>query len=86
MCEAKRYKKIPNTRIDECLRGAISTLNAHGFKTVASCCGHKKYPLTIIYPGKSGGFFDLFSGIKIPRKRNFYKRDKQGYYYIQEVK
>ena len=63
----------------------INALNSRGFETKACCCGHKKYPMTIIYEGKSGGFFDLFTGIHIPRKRKFYKRDKDGYYYIPEI-
>lgn len=29
--------------------------------------------------------FDWVSNVRIPRARNFYKRDKQGYYYIPEV-
>ena len=26
--------------VDKCLKGAIENLNAHGIKTIASCCGH----------------------------------------------
>jgi len=29
--------------------------------------------------------FELFSGKIIPRKIKFYKKDKQGYYYIPET-
>jgi len=29
--------------------------------------------------------WDLISNNIIPRKRKFYKKDKQGYYYIPEV-
>ena len=29
--------------------------------------------------------FDLVSGIKIPRKKRFYKRDRSGRYFIPEV-
>lgn len=28
---------------------------------------------------------EVFTGVIIPRKRKFYKKDKQGYYYIPEV-
>ena len=52
---------------------------------VACCCGHGKYPMTIIIEGINGNHFDLVSGVSIPRKKRFYKRDKQGYYYIPEV-
>jgi hypothetical protein len=62
-------------------------------RVVACCCGHGVYPMTIIMEnntlgshGKSKLYFDLVSGMEIPRKRNFYKKDKQGYYYIPELK
>lgn len=89
MCEAKRYKKIPNPRIDKCIRGFVNKLNSLGIEILACCCGHNRYPMTIIYKNKSndcldGNIYDLVSGGGIPRKRNFYKRDKQGYYYVPE--
>ncbi len=88
MCEAKRYKKIPNTRIDKCITQFMDTLNAicsnSRFTILGSCCGHQKYKMTVVVTnGKK--IFDLISGIEIPRKRGFYKRDKEGYYYIPEV-
>ena len=30
-------------------------------------------------------YFDLISGKDIPRRKRFYKRDKDGYFYIPEV-
>ena len=33
----------------------------------------------------TGQIFDLISEVDIPRKKKFYKKDKQGYYYIPEV-
>lgn len=46
------------------------------------------YPMTVItkyrYRGKPG-YVELFSDITIPRSRNFYKKDKQGFYYIPET-
>jgi len=89
MCKKTKYK-IPNPRIDKCMIKAIKTLTIifkHcKFKILACCCGHGKYPMTVVYQ-IPGGFMpmELFSGKAIPRKRNFYKRDKQGYYYIPEV-
>ena len=56
------------------------------YKTLASCCGHGKYPMTIIVTRGYGNPIEWFSQIEIPRKRNFYKKDKQGYFYIPEVK
>jgi hypothetical protein len=72
-------------RIDKCLIGCIATLEMRDFKIVACCCGHGKYPTTIIYKGRFGGYFDLLSGKEIPERRKIYKKDKQGYYYIPEV-
>lgn len=87
MCKKTNYK-IPNPRIDKCMSDLISRLSGllHcNFKTVASCCGHKKYPMTIVIKNDIGGHFELFTGKIIMRKRSFYKRDKQGHYYIPEV-
>lgn len=87
MCKKTNYK-ISNPRIDKCMKTVIFNLNyflRKGFKTVACCCGHKKYPPTILIKNSYNVIFDLFSGKVIPRKRRFYKRDKQGYYYIPEV-
>jgi len=69
------------------MRNLINFINEHSntIKTVACCCGHGKYPMTIIVKHNSGDVFDLLSECDIPRTRNFYKRDKEGYYYIPEV-
>lgn len=89
MCKAKKYKATSNVRIDKCMRNLIEFINKHTcFDTVSSCCGHNKYPMTILVKHKSYDDdvrLDIISGKVIRRKRNFYKRDKQGYYYIPEV-
>ena len=90
MCKKTNYKSC-NVRIDKCMRGFISTLKSYGIEVLACCCGHGKYPMTIIYRHKSndilnGNIYDMISGWGIQRKRNFYKRDKEGYFYIPEVK
>lgn len=89
--------KNGDTRIDPCIREMIKNINAlknglSDYEIVACCCGHRKYPMTIIikaekdYPKrKEDLIFDLVSGVEIPRKRKFYKRDKKGVYYIPEV-
>jgi len=83
MCKKKQFKYCPS-KIDECMHYLIVELNLRGIKTYACCCGHGKYPLTIVV--KCGfGFYDLVSGESIPRKKRFYKKDKQGYYYIPET-
>ena len=86
MCKKTNYK-IPNPRIDKCMKTFIRYLKMHlrELKPVACCCGHSKYPMTIVCKIKGGFPVDLVSGTIIPRLRKFYKRDKQGYYHIPEV-
>lgn len=94
MCKKVNNKKIPNTRIDVCIKPFIKWLkNKHIL--VASCCGHGKYPLTVIVKegismmpiGQKNKivFREIISQKIIPRTRNFYKKDSEGYYYIPEV-
>lgn len=85
MC--KLNKKSGLTRIDPCMRNLIEFINEHSnmVTTVACCCGHGKYPMTIVLKDSLGLVYDLMSGIEIPRKKKFYKKDKQGYYYIPET-
>ena len=88
MC--KKLKGIHN-RIDPCMKNLINFLKKQvGFPTVACCCGHGIYPMTIVMNVRitilnKPKFVDIISGIEIPRKRNFYEKDKQGYYFIPEV-
>lgn len=73
--------------MDKCMVGFIENLNMFKHPEIAilaCCCGHSKYPMTIIINARHG-IYDLVSGKMIPRKRRFYKRDKQGYYYIPET-
>ena len=93
MC--KLNKKSGNKKIDPCIKNFIKIINTSTIvRTLGSCCGHKKYPLTVVVEFKNGmsqsegGMlypFELMSGKVIPRKKRFYKKDKQGYYYIPEV-
>jgi hypothetical protein len=79
------YKTI---RIDPCMKFLIKSLNNYGMKTVACCCGHGYCSPTVVVEQKFGNkmeYFDLFSGIHIPRKKRFYKKDALGFYYIPEV-
>jgi hypothetical protein len=83
MCKKKQFKYCPS-EIDECMKYMIPILNTYGIKTVGCCCGHGKYPMTIVVEDALG-IFDLVSGAAIPRKKRFYKKDDEGYYYIPEV-
>lgn len=81
MCE---WNKHGNSRIDPCMLKIIEFFAYHGIKTIACCCGHGKYPPTIVvrhfYCGK-----EVFSGKEIDRRRCFYKKDSEGHYYIPET-
>ena len=86
MCKKKQFRYCPS-EVDECMKRVIPMLNLYlkkGYKTVACCCGHGKYPMTLLVKC-NGVVIDFFSGEIIPRKRNFYKKDKQGYYFIPEI-
>lgn len=86
MCKKCNRLHNNNNRRDVCMQKLCSLINeTTNYKTLASCCGHGKYPMTIIVTRGYGNPIEWFSQIEIPRKRNFYKRDKQGYFYIPEV-
>lgn len=70
--------------VDDCLWNVLNFLDEF-VKTVASCCGHERYVPTIIAERKDSSHFELFTGLEIPRKKKFYKKDKNGFYYIPEV-
>ena len=78
-------------RVDACIRDLVLALNRRGIETLASCCGHGKYPVTIIYRRRSsdslnGNIYDFCSGSGIiGRERKFYKRDADGLFFIPEV-
>ena len=83
MC--KKQKGLHN-RIDKCMVNLIKVLKNFGFDIRACCCGHYKYNMSIVcYDHVFNEYFELLSLKDIPRTRNFYKKDKQGYYYIPEV-
>lgn len=83
--------------IDRCLRKLIDNLNYYlcedEVEVIACCCGHGKYPMSIIVReevyvnGRHVDYIvkDWISDKVIPRKKRFYRKDKQGYYYIPEV-
>lgn len=84
MCEKKQFKYCPS-EIDECMKNILE--HVHG-RVVSCCCGHGKYPMTIVKKmGLSNNpyMLEIVSGKVIPRKSRFYKKDKEGYYYIPEV-
>ena len=81
-------------RIDPCMRNLIKFINNYsGWETISSCCGHGKYPMTIVVKsevvkkGLSNQYcgLEIVSGEYIERIKRFYKKDKQGFYFIPEV-
>lgn len=83
------WVKSGNQRIDPCFREGIAALNnlgkSLGIKTLACCCGHGRYCPTIIIEKPDGTICDFMSDIIIPRKKRFYRRDKDGYFFVPEV-
>lgn len=68
----------------------IDYLKAYNIPVMACCCGHGKYKPTIVVSWYEMGSkhpinMELLSMTKIPRKKRFYKKDKEGFYYIPEV-
>lgn len=93
MCLKRNLTEIPYgnqanqyAKVDDCIAKEIIELNKKGTPTLASCCGHKVYKKSIIVLHKDGiTRIEKFSKKIIPRKKRFYKKDKQGYYYIPET-
>jgi len=83
MCKKKQFKYCPS-EIDECIKNLIRIMNDYGIKTKACCCGHGIYPMTIVIDF-NGINYEVISNIYLKRKKRFYKRDSDGYYYIPEV-
>jgi len=70
MCKEHNPRKI-----DKCMQNIITFMKVKG--------GYKKYPMTIVVTnGKI--IWDLISNEIIPRKKRFYIKDKEGYYFIPE--
>jgi hypothetical protein len=75
-------------RVDACLKPLIPFVDSllNNCDLVACCCGHGRYPMTILGKYRSDGRVrELLSGTDIPRKRNFYRKDKDGFYFIPEL-
>ena len=71
-------------RIDPCMKNVILMLNILGVETLACCSGHGKYNMSIVI-SDGEKIFDMVSLKDIPRNRRFYKKDKNGYFYIPEA-
>jgi len=80
MCEKKPYC---NRKVDECIRDIVTVINRYGiYRTISSCCGHNKYPRTIIVMDKitkEVKDYDTQTHLSWgKRKRNrYYKKDSE---------
>lgn len=66
------------------MKKLVGLMRMHGIKTLGCCCGHGKYPMTIVIE-RYGLIEEVISGKEIPRKKEFYKMDCEGFYYIPET-
>lgn len=89
MCEKRRSITVKlrgkDVRLDPCLKTKVLALNRRGILTVGSCCGHGVYPETIICRTRSGRIYELNTRTTLPRTRNFYLMDPNGFYFIPEI-
>ena len=77
MCNKCNEKHLNNNQKDECMTLICWLINNQtNYETLASCCGHGKYPMTIIVSDKRGRILEWFSQIDIRRKKRFYVKDK----------
>lgn len=88
MC--KLDKKNDSRRIDPCMKEVIHRLNENGIKTLACCCGHGKYAMSIVIDAGYDKLdhlmpLEIFSGEYLPRKKKFYVKLKSGHYVIPET-
>lgn len=75
------------SRMDNCMKNIIDVLKRHGVKTKACCCGHNgRYHMTIVaWDHNLMENVEIMSMKVIRKKRKFYKKDRDGYYYIPEI-
>jgi len=83
MCKYHNPRKI-----DECMKNICYFLDEVMMgkgKVIACCCGHGRYNHTILIKNQKGVILEICSKKYITRKKRFYIKDKNGYYYIPEI-
>lgn len=93
MCEVGTMKEViingSSISVDSCIADTVDFINTElskTFRTVGCCCGHGKYPSTIVVMDIwTGGLFEYFTGMLIPRKRNLYYKDREGIFHLPEM-
>lgn len=71
--------------LDACMVSVIKKLRQNGSETIGCCCGHGRYPMTVVYRARNGNAIEYYTSTILPRKHKFYKLDDEGFYYIPEV-
>ena len=80
MCKSHNPRKK-----DKCIQYLCSYLEQAGIKVLASCCGHGRYPMTIVVEHHTNKEpLEICSLTFLERKKRFYIKDKEGYYFIPE--
>ena len=77
-------KKGNPRKVDKCIELLVRHLRLEGVNLVASCCGHGKYPMTLLVKSV-GSVYDMVSGKVIRRKSKFYVKDERGVFYVPET-
>ena len=87
MC--KLNPKNKGRRIDPCMKPLLQFLSGrliNGYEILSCCCGHGKYRMSLIIKNENLEYpIEVFSNKIIRRTKRFYKRDKEGYYFIPEL-
>ncbi len=88
MCDKRNSveRKIQGhiVRLDSCMVERVLLLNKAGVETKASCCGHGKYPPSIIIKDGTSCTRDLFSDRKWSvNETRFYLSDQDGFYHLE---
>ena len=92
MCQKRNsvHRKINGVekRLDSCIADMVVKLNVQKIKTIMSCCGHGVYPISIIVEvedivTKEECLTNLFYPFQVwTKKRNLYRTDSNGLYYL----
>lgn len=94
MCEKGELEEMPELGeygrlVDKCMVQVLRQLHQLGYETLGCCCGHGKYPKTIVVMNQITDVpYEFYTGMNlirlngVARRRNFYKMDDEGYYYI----
>lgn len=94
MCKKKNYC---NREIDSCIRNKVTAINSipdnngsSKFATMLSCCGHDKYPKTIVvFNRRTYEVFEWFTKTVLSqgkrKGKKYYRSDSEGNYFLPEI-